>query len=235
MNHVRCCMFIVIGLLSSRGAVAQSGFDPAPSTSQASPAQPATPEEVTQPKQASNGSDYVPVVPTLKVSASTSGKSDLKIGIDYLHVLSWRWDLHVVPSLRASTDGGTGQLFSFSNGKLSSGAPWTLGVTVAFSKLMGDPEVVSQREDESAAHRAAFRAAAAVCQNQCGAASVTDDEKAFCEAHRDQPVATSSNPDPGDLCIKGQQTFHASELVIEASMKDKLRDARLFPELDISV
>lgn len=226
MTRVRYCTILVIGLLSSRGARAQPAVDPAP-PAQASPTQLTAPADSPQPEKATSVGYVAPIVPTLKVTASTTGKSDFQIGIDILRGLSARWDLHVLPSLRATTDGGTGDLFQFSNGKLSSGAPWMFGVTVAFSKL-ALPEPLSQRMADRKVQRAVARKAAAACLARCGAEDITDDEKTFCQANQGRTAADLVDLDPGDLCAGGKAMFAAN------FTEDEVRQARLFPQWDIS-
>jgi hypothetical protein len=139
--------------------------------------------------------------------------------------------LHVLPSLSASTDGGTGDLFSFSNGESSVGVPWTLGATVAFSKLGLTPEPLLGRMGERRNDRARVQKAAGACLDQCRTGvSTTDDEKTFCLAHEKQSASDLLDLDPDDLCVKGKKSFKAS------SPENEFRAARgLFPEWDISI
>lgn len=240
MNRVHCCMIIVVGLLSSRGAQAQPVAGPTPPVPQTSP--PALPAAAISEgadwesfiNKAAYGGYLVPIVPTLKVTPS-SGKSDLQIGIDILRGLSPSWDLHVLPSLNTSVDTGSGELLSFSKGKLSSEVPWTLSATVALSKLVTTPEIVTHRISDRKAQLTAVRAAAGICLMRCSAGTITNDEQTFCQANPGQSPDDLADLDPAKLCDKGKLAF---KLAFESSVplaEDELREARMFPKWDISI
>jgi hypothetical protein len=124
-------------------------------------------------------SHVAPILPTVQVSASTSGTADAKAAADIAAGLSGDWDIVIAPVVTVSTTSGIGTLFSFSNDEASVPSPWSLGGTLTFLRLTSLPDAMSPAASPfvQRAFREAKRTVYDTCARVCDASSDDDCKK----------------------------------------------------------
>src|SRR5215471_5521200 len=91
-------------------------------------------------------SRVAPILPTVQLSASTSGNAELKGAADIVAGISDDWDVAFEPMVSVSTKDGAGTLFTVKNGAAQVSTPWSVGLSVTFLELAPerDPLVASE-------------------------------------------------------------------------------------------
>jgi hypothetical protein len=143
-----------------------------------------------------------PLLPTLKLSASTDDDARVQASIDILTSLSADWQLEVAPSASVAAPGGVADLFRVDDGKTSGPKRWSAGISLSFVGWSRDPYAGLSRE------QAQRDRAWAACRAHCAETqSADDDGTTFCKdfgAQQSWPASV----DPSQLCKAGQEALH---------------------------
>jgi hypothetical protein len=142
-----------------------------------------------------------PVLPTLRLGASTEDSSMVQASLSIRTSMTDYWLVDIAPTVSIVSPSGLSGLFSSST---SNGTKtWAAGLTISFVGYNGDP---FRKEHQGQPELAA---AYASCRARCTGSGQTVDEVDFCGQYENQPTLPDSM-DPSALCARGKRTLHAA-------------------------